>query len=172
MLKHFIPKFRHSQRFVCLSIRLKQRWAQRQEINKAREREKQTKVLREPRDIMKQMNKHTKREVSYESSDCVFSWDCDCKQISKESLEQTFVEWGRGGGQVVSMLAYYSDVPSSNPADAYRFFPVKFVFEKNENKQKRGGGRSIVKICWMEKPRFQISQNSWEISFTTPCQSG
>ena len=38
-----------------------------------REREKQTKVLREPRDIMKQMNKHTKREVSYESSDCVFS---------------------------------------------------------------------------------------------------
>ena len=25
---------------------------------------------------------------------------------------------GRGGGQVVSMLAFYSDDPSSNPAEA------------------------------------------------------
>ena len=30
--------------------------------------------------------------------------------------------WGRGGGQVVSMLSFYSDNPSSNPADAYSFF--------------------------------------------------
>ena len=44
---------------------------------------------------------------------------------------------GRGGGQVVSMLAFYSDDPSSNPADIYSF-SVKFVFEKNKNKQKRG----------------------------------
>ena len=44
---------------------------------------------------------------------------------------------GRGGGQVVSMLAVYSDDPSSNPADIYSF-SVKFVFEKNKNKQKRG----------------------------------
>ena len=29
---------------------------------------------------------------------------------------------GRGGGQVVSMLSFYSDDPSSNPADAYSFF--------------------------------------------------
>ena len=29
---------------------------------------------------------------------------------------------GRGGGQVVSVLAFYSDDPSSNPADAYTFF--------------------------------------------------
>ena len=29
---------------------------------------------------------------------------------------------GRGGGQVVCMLAFYSDDPSSNPAEAYRFF--------------------------------------------------
>ena len=28
---------------------------------------------------------------------------------------------GRGGGQVVSMVTFYSDDPSSNPADAYRF---------------------------------------------------
>ena len=34
---------------------------------------------------------------------------------------------GRGGrGQVVSVLAFYSDDPSSNPADAYSF-TVKFV---------------------------------------------
>ena len=44
---------------------------------------------------------------------------------------------GRGGGQVVSVLAFYSDDPSSNPADAYSF-SVQIVFEKNKNKQKRG----------------------------------
>ena len=39
---------------------------------------------------------------------------------------------GRGGGQVVSVLAFYTNNPSSNPAETYRF-SVKFVFEKNEN---------------------------------------
>ena len=34
---------------------------------------------------------------------------------------------GRGGGQVVSMLAFFSDDPSSNPADAYSFFCKNFV---------------------------------------------
>ena len=29
---------------------------------------------------------------------------------------------GRGGGQVVSVLAYYSDNPSSNPAEVYIFW--------------------------------------------------
>ena len=28
---------------------------------------------------------------------------------------------GRGGGQVVSVLAFYSDDPSSNPAEVYNF---------------------------------------------------
>ena len=46
--------------------------------------------------------------------------------------------WGRGGGQVVSMLSFYSDVQCSNPADIYSF-SVKFVFEKNKNKQKEAG---------------------------------
>ena len=36
---------------------------------------------------------------------------------------------------MVSVLAFYSDDPSSNPADAYSF-SVQIVFEKNENKQK------------------------------------
>ena len=40
---------------------------------------------------------------------------------------------GRSGGQVVSVLAFYSDDLSSNPADTYSF-SVQFVFEKNENK--------------------------------------
>ena len=29
---------------------------------------------------------------------------------------------GRGGGQAVSVLAFYSNDPSSNPADSYSFF--------------------------------------------------
>ena len=29
---------------------------------------------------------------------------------------------GRGGGQVVSVLDFYSNDPSSNPAEAYSFF--------------------------------------------------
>ena len=45
---------------------------------------------------------------------------------------------GRGGGQVVSMLAFYSDDPSLNLAVVYSF-SVKIVFEKNKNKQKEAG---------------------------------
>ena len=40
-----------------------------------------------------------------------------------------------GGGQVVSVFAFYSNDPSSNPAYTYSF-SVKFLFEKNKNKQK------------------------------------
>ena len=49
---------------------------------------------------------------------------------------------GRSGGQVVRVLAFYSDYPSSNPAEVYNF-SVKIVIEKNENKQKRGRGWPI-----------------------------
>ena len=45
---------------------------------------------------------------------------------------------GRGGGQVVTVHAFYSDNPSSNPADVYSF-SVKYVFEKNENYQNQNG---------------------------------
>ena len=45
---------------------------------------------------------------------------------------------GRGCGHVVSVLAFYSNDPSSNLAEAYNF-SVKFVFEKNENQQKEAG---------------------------------
>ena len=30
--------------------------------------------------------------------------------------------WGRGGGQVVSVLAFYFVDPSSNPAETYSYF--------------------------------------------------
>ena len=39
---------------------------------------------------------------------------------------------------MVSVLTCCSNDPSTNPADVYSFF-VKFVFEKNENKQKGPG---------------------------------
>jgi len=43
-----------------------------------------------------------------------------------------------GGGQVVSVLAFYSDDPSSNTVEAYK--SVKFVFEKELKQTKRGRG--------------------------------
>ena len=50
----------------------------------------------------------------------------------------TFSLVGRGGGQVVRLLAFYSDDQSSNPSNAFSF-SVEFVFEKNENKPKEAG---------------------------------
>ena len=53
-----------------------------------------------------------------------------------QSLKSVFDTYKRhssghgGGGQVVTMLAFDSNVPSSNCAEAYSF-SVKFVFEKN-----------------------------------------
>ena len=45
---------------------------------------------------------------------------------------------GSGDGQVVSMVFFYSDDPSSNPAEA-TFFLQKSVLEKNEINKKRPG---------------------------------
>ena len=39
---------------------------------------------------------------------------------------------------MVSVLAFYSDDPSSIPAEVYNFF-CKNIVEKNENKQKEAG---------------------------------
>ena len=63
------------------------------------------------------------------------------KLIAK-SLCQLFANfatsWGSSGGQVVSVLALYSDDPSSNPAEAC-CLAVNYNFEKNENKEKEAG---------------------------------
>ena len=59
---------------------------------------------------------------------------------------------GRGGGQVVSMLAFYSDDPSLNLAVVYSF-SVKIVFEKNKNKQKEAGVGPFKKNNVWEIPK-------------------
>ena len=53
----------------------------------------------------------------------------------------------RGDGQVVSVFTFCSDGPSSNPAETYNF-SVKFVLEKNENKQKEVGVGPFKKIMY------------------------
>ena len=58
-----------------------------------------------------------------------------------------------GGGQVVSMLDFYSDDPSSNPLKP-TVFSVKFVLEKTENKQKE------AMVCpFFLKKHVQIGDN-------------
>ena len=51
---------------------------------------------------------------------------------------------GRGGGLVVSVLAFYFDDPSSIPAEVLNFF-CKNIVEKNENKQKEAGVGPLLK---------------------------
>ena len=53
-----------------------------------------------------------------------------------------------GGCEVVSVLAFLSDNPSSNPAEAYSFC-VKFVFEKNENKHKEAEVGPLKHFNWI-----------------------
>ena len=46
---------------------------------------------------------------------------------------------GLGGGQVVSVLAFYSDDPSSNPAEVYNF-SVKLLLKRMKKKTEAGVG--------------------------------
>ena len=56
------------------------------------------------------------------------------------------VSTGRGGGQVVSELAFYSDNPSSNPAEVYNF-SVKLLLKRTKiNKKEAGVGPFLKKI--------------------------
>ena len=50
--------------------------------------------------------------------------------LSKMKRDRTRQNKGCGGGLVVSVLAFYSDDPSSIPAEIYNFF-CKIVVEKN-----------------------------------------
>ena len=45
---------------------------------------------------------------------------------------------GRGGGQVVSVLAFNSDHPSSNPAEVYKF-SVKLLLKSTKINKKEAG---------------------------------
>ena len=55
--------------------------------------------------------------------------DCNLSSASNRLI------FGSGGGLVVSVLVFYPDGLSSNPAEAYSF-SVNFVFEANKNIQK------------------------------------
>ena len=60
----------------------------------------------------------------------------------RSKFSEDYLFMGSGGGQVVSVPAFYSDDPSSNPTF------VKFVFEKNKNKQKEARvGPFLKKSC-------------------------
>ena len=50
-----------------------------------------------------------------------------------------------GGGQVVSVLSFYSINLSSNPAEVSSFSSVKYVFEQYKNKQKEAGDGQFLK---------------------------
>ena len=58
---------------------------------------------------------------------------------------------------MVSVLALFSNDPSSNPADAYSF-SIQFVFEKNENKNKKRPGLA----------HFLKMENLYKISYSAP----
>ena len=61
---------------------------------------------------------------------------------------------------MVSVLAFYSDDPSSIPAEVYNFF-CKIVVEKNENKQKEAG----------VGPFFFKKKNNFLTAFCLPARS-
>ena len=51
---------------------------------------------------------------------------------------------GRGGGQVVSVLAFSSDDPSSNPAEVYNF-SVKLLLKRTKLNKKEAGVGPFLK---------------------------
>ena len=73
-------------------------------------------------------------EINFENNSNAF----ECLENTNARNWRVKNELGCGGGLVVSVLAFYSDDPSSIPAEVYNFF-CKIVVEKNENKQKEAG---------------------------------
>ena len=45
---------------------------------------------------------------------------------------------GRGGGQVVSVITYFSDDPSSDPGEVYSFYSVKCLKQTNVSEKEAG----------------------------------
>ena len=56
------------------------------------------------------------------------------------------IRLGRGGGQVISVLTSSSDDPSSNPAEAYRFFCNSVLEKTKTNKKEAGVGLFFKKL--------------------------
>ena len=65
---------------------------------------------------------------------------------------------GRGGGYMVSMIAFYSNDPSSNPVGVFSFYSLKLL-EKNKNKQKRGWEWVQFKKSNNSETRFEENRN-------------
>ena len=53
-------------------------------------------------------------------------------------IKDDVTKTGCGGGQVVSVLAFYSDDPSSNPAEVFNF-SVKLLLKRTKINKKRPG---------------------------------
>ena len=54
------------------------------------------------------------------------------EQLDWPNSETNIEFGGRGGGQVVSVLAFYSNDPSSNPADASSFFCKNCIWKERK----------------------------------------
>ena len=70
---------------------------------------------------------------------------------------------GRGGGQVVSVLAFNSDDPSSNPNEAYSF-AVKLCLKKTKKTQKEADVVTLLKKIFL----YLYSPNPNWINFPFP----
>ena len=67
---------------------------------------------------------------------------------------------GLGGGQVVSVPAFYADDPSSNPAG----YLINFLYEKtNINEKEAGVGQSL------KNPNHNFPPMPFDHLRTTPC---
>ena len=71
---------------------------------------------------------------------------------------------GRGGGQMVRLLSFYSDGPSSNPADVYSSYSV-ILFQNNK---KETGDGPFKKLCMSCHKRLRTSFDI-NRAFNTPC---
>ena len=61
--------------------------------------------------------------------------------LKKTLLVKSYIKnwnWGRGG-QVVSVLPFYSDNPSSSLAEAYSFFCINCIWKRTKINRKRSG---------------------------------
>ena len=88
------------------------------------------------------------RPVTYIIDKGIEEWRAQ-RWIKKVFYKMTYKKLtkGRGGGQMVSVLAFNSDDPSSNPAES-TVFSVK-LFEKDENTRKGGREYPILKTHQM-----------------------
>ena len=73
-------------------------------------------------------------------------------------FKKHFLRKGRGGGLVVSVLASYSNDPSSIPAEVYNFF-CKLLLKRTKINKKRPGLAHLKKKTFSkENPSHTLAQ--------------